>query len=135
MRVGSSSDSIYSLFLPRTRQDDPSESSSQSSSPSGGTFAGTMSDIDAASALQAKLAHSNFDRNDTNGDGYVDRNEYIENNMKVHSDGFQADLADVQKSWNELDKRGAGRLNEAEYTEGFNSVFQVSIGHFSKPLR
>ncbi|WJH37954.1 hypothetical protein N7E02_00520 (plasmid) [Aliirhizobium terrae] len=139
MRVGSSSD-IYSLLVPRAKSKDNNDGPSDASLPSGpggggSAGMGALSHDEAAAAFLARLAKSNFDRDDTNGDGYVDQKEYIDRNMQTRSDGYQPDLGDVQNSWNRLDSQGKGRLNEQEYADGFSSVFQAARGTFDKPLR
>jgi len=135
MRIGSSSDSIYQLFLPRTKTESVSDSGLQQSAPTIRSSGVVNSDDSVAAAFQARLAQSSFNRNDTNHDGFVDRDEFVDNNMKVRADGYQPSLNDVQRQWNEIDKDGKGRVNEEEYKAGFSSVFKVSMGHFDKPIR
>ena len=89
----------------------------------------SSSDAALVAAFQARLAQSSFDRNDTNHDGYVDQNEFIDNNMQTTSDGYKPQLADVQRYWSAIDSDNQGRLGEAEYKEAFSSVLKVSLGH------
>ncbi|WP_276117987.1 EF-hand domain-containing protein [Pararhizobium qamdonense] len=136
MRIGSGSDSVYQLFLPRTKNDNlPDGGGQRPSGPSIRGIGGSASDNSIAAALQAKLAQSAFDRNDSNGDGFVDKQEYIDNSLKPRSDGYVPDQADVERRWSEFDKEGKGRLSKEEFKEGFSSVVSVSVGHFSKPIR
>ncbi|WP_313602703.1 hypothetical protein [Rhizobium sp.] len=139
MRVGSSSD-IYSLLVPRAKSKDNSEGPSESVASlmgRSGSAVGSVSvsNDDAAAAFLARLAKNNFERDDTNGDGIVERQEYIDRAMQARSDGYQPDLADVEKTWSELDRNGKGSLTEQDYASGFSSVFQAATGSFSKPLR
>lgn len=139
MRVGSSSD-IYSLLVPRAKAKDnydgPSEPSASLARGNGSGVAGvSIGNDEAAAAFLARLAKSGFERDDTNGDGIVEQQEYIDRAMQTRPDGYQPDLADVQNTWNQLDKDGKGSLTEQDYASGFSSVFQVATGSFSKPLR
>ncbi len=135
MRVGSGADSIYQLFLPRTKPESVSGSGLPQAAPSIRSIGGGGSDDSIAAAFQARLAQSSFDRNDTNNDGFVDQSEFIENNMKTRADGYTPKLEDVQNTWNQIDKDGQGRVSEEEFKDGFSSTLKVSVGHFDKPLR
>lgn len=134
MRVGSGSDSVYMLLQPKVRSERLGEGAAQQTSPSGQGVGGLVSSDAAAAALQARLAASSFDRYDTDQDGIVERAEFIKSNMEERSDGYQPDLDDVLNHWNKLDAEGKGALTEEEYTKGFSSVVQVSVGQFDKPL-
>lgn len=134
MRVGSASD-IYQLFVPKAKIKDNGEASEERPAPTISSSGGGFGNDEIAAAFLARLAKSNFERDDTNSDGFVDQKEYIDAKTKVRSDGYQASLEDVQKTWSELDKDGKGRLNEQEYAEGFSSMFQAKVGTFDKPLR
>ena len=135
MRIGSSADSIYSLFLPKTKTETVSDSGLKQSAPSIRNPVAVGSEDSVVAAFQARLAQSSFNSNDTNKDGFVEKDEYISNNLKTRSDGYRPDRADVERTWNEIDKSGAGRLSEEQYEEGFSSVMVVSSGKFDKPLR
>ncbi|WP_075292011.1 EF-hand domain-containing protein [Pararhizobium arenae] len=135
MKIGSSSDSIYQLFLPRSKTEAASDSGAEQFKQPLRTSGVTSSDDSLVAAFQARLAESSFNRNDTNGDGFVDREEYIDNNLQERADGYKPELADVQSTWNQIDANGKGRLSEDEYKEGFNSILKVSMGHFDKPIR
>ncbi|MEB2848040.1 EF-hand domain-containing protein [Endobacterium cereale] len=139
MRIGSSSD-IYSLLVPRAKTKDNNDGPSEpANSLVGGSGSGlgrtSIGNDEAAAAFLARLAKSGFERDDTNGDGIVERQEYIDRAMENRPDGYQPDLADVQNTWNQLDKDGTGSLTEQDYASGISSVFQVASGSFSKPLR
>lgn len=134
MRVGSASD-IYQLFVPKAKIKDNAEAPEERPSPTISSSGGGFGNDEIAAAFLARLAKSNFERDDTNGDGFVDQKEYIDAKTQVRSGGNQASASDVQKTWSELDKDGKGRLNEREYAEGFSSMFQVKAGTFDKPLR
>lgn len=139
IRVGSSSD-IYSLLVPRAKSKDNSEGPSDATMPSGrgvggSTGMGALSNDEAAASFLARLAKSGFERDDANGDGYVDKAEYIDRAMQTRPDGYRPDIADVKNTWNKLDGQGKGRLSEQDYAEGLSSVFQVARGTFDKPLR
>lgn len=139
MKVGSSSD-IYSLLVPRARSKETSEGATESVASlmgrSGSAVENTAVGNDgAAAAFLARLAQSNFERDDTDGDGVVSRQEYIDRAMQTRPDGYQPELSDVQKTWDALDKDGKGSLTEQDYASGFSSVFQVASGSFSNPLR
>lgn len=131
MRVGSASE-IHQLFMPRTKSKDASPEQQASSMPR--VSSGTPVNDEVAAAFLAKLAESNFNRDDTNGDGMVSRQEYIDNKMERRPNGYQPQIEDVQKTWNELDKDGKGKLNEREYTQAFASVFRVARGTVEKPI-
>ena len=135
MQVRSSADSVYSLFLPRTKPESVSSSGLQQAQPSVRATGGVGSEDSIAAAFQARLAQSSFNRNDTNQDGFVDREEYVTNNMKTREDGYKPELSDVQRTWSEIDKNGTGKLSENEYKQGFSSVFVASVGRLDKPLR
>ncbi len=134
MRVGSASD-IYQLFVPKAKIKDNGEAPEERPAPTISSSGGGFGNDGIAAAFLARLAKSNFERDDTNGDGFVDQKEYIDAKTQVRSDGYQASVSDVQKTWGELDKDGKGRLTEQEYAEGFSSMFQVKVGTFDKPLR
>ncbi|TWF43903.1 EF-hand domain-containing protein [Neorhizobium alkalisoli] len=134
MRVGSASD-IYQLFVPKAKIKDNAEAPEERPAPTISSSGSGFGNNEIAAAFLARLAKSNFERDDTNGDGFVDQKEYIDAKTQVRSDGYQASASDVQKTWSELDKDGKGRLNEQEYAEGFSSMFQVKAGTFNKPLR
>ena len=134
MRVGSASD-IYQLFLPKAKTNNNIESMEVPPAPTISSSAGGLANDEVAAAFLARLAKSNFERDDTNGDGFVDKNEYIGAKTQVRSGGYQASASDVQKTWSELDKDGKGRINEQEYSQGFSSMLQVEAGTFGKPLR
>jgi hypothetical protein len=137
MRIGSTPDSIYYLMQPKIKSDKSAGAAGQQTSPSGQSVGGTVSisGDSAAAALQSRLAQSSFDRNDTNHDGIVQRDEFIDNSMKPRQDGSQSDLADVVGHWNKLDPDGKGSLTEEEYNSAFSSLLQVSVGTFDGPLR
>jgi hypothetical protein len=80
---------------PKMKTDRSAEGAADQSSPSGQGIAGTVSQGSAAAALQSQLARSSFDRNDTNRDGLIGRDEFIANNMKPRQNGRQPELADV----------------------------------------
>jgi len=135
MRIGSSGDSIYSLFLPKTKSEPVPDAGLQQAAPSIRRSETVGSEDSVAAAFLARLAQSSFNRNDTNKDGFVDQDEYVTNNMKTRGDGFKPELADVQRTWSEIDKASAGRLSREQYEQGFSSVFSASVGKFDKPLR
>jgi ribosomal protein S12 methylthiotransferase accessory factor YcaO len=112
-----------------------SSSGLQQAQPSVRATGGVGSEDSIAAAFQARLAQSSFNRNDTNQDGFVDREEYVTNNMKTREDGYKPELSDVERTWSEIDKNGTGRLSEDEYKQGFSSVFVASVGRLDKPLR
>lgn len=136
MRIGTALNSIFDLIQP-TIKSDTMTGAGQPTSPSGQATGGTVSisGDSAAAALQARLAQSSFDRNDSNHDGIIQRDEFIENRMKPNQDGSQADLSDVIDHWNKLDKDGKGSLTQEEYNGAFSSLMQVSTGTFSRPIR
>lgn len=129
MRIGSSSDSIYQLLAPRPKRNPAADDTAQKPAPSVKTVDTSSSDDALVAAFQARLAQSSFDRNDTNHDGYVDQNEFIDNNMQKRPDGYQPQLADVQRYWSAIDSDNQGRLGEADYKDAFSSVLKVSLGH------
>ena len=133
MRVGSASE-IHQLFMPRAKSKDARETPEEqvSSTPQASGVAPVNDDV--AAAFLAKLAESNFNRDDTNGDGIVSRQEYIDNKMERRPNGYQPQIEDVQKTWSELDKDGKGQLNEQEYTQAFASIFRVARGTMDKPI-
>jgi len=120
---------------PKMKTDRSAEGAAYQSSPSGQSIAGTLSQGSAAAALQSQLARSSFDRDDTNRDGMVGRDEFMENNMKPRQDGWLPELADVVDQWNKLDNQGKGSLSRDEYVGSFSSLLTVSVGQLSKPLR
>jgi hypothetical protein len=134
MRVGSASD-IYQLLVPKAKAKYKPETPQPQLPPAVTNTGGGGGSDEIAAAFIARLAKSNFDRDDKNSDGFVDQQEYIEANTKGRSDGDQPSLADVEKTWSELDKDGKGRLNEQEYAKGFSSKFEAKAGTFDKPLR
>ncbi|MCR9282611.1 MAG: EF-hand domain-containing protein [Rhodobacteraceae bacterium] len=85
--------------------------------------------------FQEQLAQSNFDRTDTNRDGYVDRSEFVTDKMKLRGDGFQPRLEDVLNDWNRFDADGKGHLSEDEFKSRFSSVLTVSMGRITNTLR
>jgi hypothetical protein len=133
MRVGSSSD-IYDLLAPKAKPKEPGVGTEGQAPPDGRTNS-SLGGRETAASFLAHLAKSNFERDDTDGDGFVDQNEYVDAKMKPRADGYVAEEADVRKTWSELDKKGNGRLDEQEYREAFASVLQVSQGTFDKPIR
>ncbi|WP_421439739.1 EF-hand domain-containing protein [Agrobacterium tumefaciens] len=136
MRVGSGSDSIYQLLLSRSKTGTtPAGEGQQPPAPPIRSVGGSVSDSSIAAAFQARLAQSSFDRSDTDGDGFVDKVEYVSSNMKPRSDGYVPDQADVERTWSELDKTGKGHLSQDEFKQGFSSVLNVSVGTFGKPIR
>ncbi|MBX9455457.1 MAG: hypothetical protein KL863_05205 [Rhizobium sp.] len=84
--------------------------------------------------FQARLAHSNFNRSDLNGDGIIERQEFVTEKL-IPRETYQFTDAEAAQMWDQLDTQGRGQLNEAEYTEALSKVFQVSAGKFDKPLR
>ncbi|WJR66335.1 EF-hand domain-containing protein [Neorhizobium sp. CSC1952] len=133
MRVGSASE-IHQLFMPRTKSKDASGTPEEQASSIPRVSGGTPVNDEVVAAFLAKLAESNFNRDDTNGDGIVSRQEYIDDKMERRPNGYQPQIEDVQKTWNELDKDGKGQLNEQEYTQAFGSVFRVTRGTIEKPI-
>lgn len=130
MRIGSSITSIYQLMQPKIKTDRSTEDAGFQPLSSGQSIGGSTS-----AALQARLAQNSFDRHDTNRDGFVGRDEFIDSNMKPRQDGWKPELADVVDQWNELDTEGKGSLSKLEYTQALSSLLTVSSGNFSKPLR
>lgn len=134
MRVGSASE-IHQLFMPKNKSKDAPDTPEDQAGSTPRASGGTLANDEIAAAFLAKLAKNNFNRDDTNGDGIVSRQEYIDNKMEGRPDGYRPQIEDVQKTWNDLDKEGKGQLNEDEYTRGFSSIFHVARGTFDKPIR
>jgi hypothetical protein len=123
MRVGSASE-IHQLFMPRTKSVERSEGpEEQTAAPSQFSGLAPASD-ESMSAFLAVLAQGNFDRDDTNRDGFVSRDEYVENKMERRPDGYQPQLEDVLRTWSELGGEGRGELSEQEFKEAFSSIFR-----------
>ncbi|MBV7518856.1 hypothetical protein [Ensifer sp. ENS12] len=137
MRVTSNDTSIYSLITPRKKASLSAESGINSLPQLQTNAPATLGkDRDVQiSEFQARLAKSNFERNDLNGDGYVSRDEFTERNMQKRGSGYQASLEDVTKLWNSINRAGKDNLNEEEFATGFNTTLKVSMGSIDRPLR
>lgn len=122
MRVGSASE-IHQLFMPRTKSERSEGLEEQTAAPSQFSGLAPASD-ESMAAFLAVLAQGNFDRDDANRDGFVSRDEYVENKMERRPDGYQPRLEDVLRTWSELGGEGRGELSEQEYKEAFSSIFR-----------
>ncbi|KQS76423.1 EF-hand domain-containing protein [Rhizobium sp. Leaf383] len=133
MRIGSASD-IYQLFVPRAKAKD-SEQAPDQPAPPVALIGNSLGADETAAAFLAQLARHGFERDDTNADGFVDRAEYVSAKTQMRPNGYQPSLADVEKTWSQLDSENKGRLDEQAYSEGFSKLFQAKVGTFDKPLR
>jgi len=133
MQVGSSSDItklITELRKPKKDNGEPFDAVPPKPEPPAASGDSLESLI---AQFQARLALSSFQRNDLNGDGYVERGEFMTQNLKPR-ETYTFKEEEVAGTWDKIDKNGTGRLSQEEYTDAFSSVFTVSAGRFDKPL-
>lgn len=137
MRINSGDTSIYSLLGPRKKATSPAAQGSDNVKrefTNAPAIIGKDRDVQIAE-FQARLAKSNFERNDLDNDGHVSRDEFIQQNMEKRESGYQPRLEDVTKLWNSINGDGKARLNEEEFTAGFNSTLKISMGSIDRPIR
>ena len=130
MKVGSDN-SVYSLFVPKTRKAPSVADEKIDVKPTEPPKAPPVrTDEQLVADFYARMAKQLFEGSDANDDGEVTKDEYMTAQEHLAGlNGRQWDVKSSENHWAKLDPTGRGSATEDEILQGLKNTINVKVGH------